>query len=33
MTRAPCHVVGNSPFIEILLKIASRKAKDNGGKC
>ena len=33
MTRASCHVTGKSPFIQILLKIASRKAKDNGGRC
>ena len=30
MTRASYYVVGKSPFIQILLKIASRKAKDNG---
>ena len=33
MTRASRHVVGKFPFIWILLKIASRKAEDNGGRC
>ena len=33
ITRASCHVVEKTPFIQILFKIASRKVKDNGGRC
>ena len=32
MTRASCHVVGKSPFIQILLNIGSKKVMDNGNR-
>ena len=33
MIRASRHVAGKSPFIQILLKISSKKAKDSGSRC
>ena len=33
MIRASRLVAGKSPFIQILLKISSKKAKDSDGRC
>ena len=33
MRRASRHVAGKSPFIQILLKISSKKVMDSSGRC